>query len=191
MKKNITFFGEINTESSASLIQKILQFSEECHSYNRSNTKEEGPHHLNIIFSSEGGCLEDAFAIYDVLQMVKKEHNHNSKYCKFEVNIYAVGKVMSAAVVVFLAGDHRKVGEHCSFMLHDLFVSFQISSGIENAQKELDYYKALRDKYAFLLSKKTNMHVELIENILSKKTDRYFSPQELMEYGIVHKVLDE
>ena len=55
---------------------------------------------INIYLCTYGGILHDMFAIYDEIKRLSKE---------YEVNIYCVGKIMSAGTVIMLAGDleHR------------------------------------------------------------------------------------
>ena len=68
---------------------------------------------INIYLNTYGGNILDMFAIYDEIKKIQKE---------YIVNIYCVGKVMSAGTIIMLAVDyeHRFAYANTTFMYHTL-----------------------------------------------------------------------
>lgn len=64
---------------------------------------------LTILFSSDGGNVDDGFALYGFLRALP-----------LELTIHNVGMVGSIANAVFLAGQTRYASPHSVFLFHDL-----------------------------------------------------------------------
>lgn len=63
---------------------------------------------LTILFSSEGGSVEDGFSLYGFLSALP-----------LELTMHNIGAVTSIATVVFLAGDRRYASQNTLFYVHD------------------------------------------------------------------------
>ena len=68
---------------------------------------------INIYLSTFGGYIHDMFAIYDEIKTLNKD---------YVVNIFCVGKIMSAGTIIMLAVDneHRFAYQNTTFMYHTL-----------------------------------------------------------------------
>ncbi|MEK7643454.1 MAG: ATP-dependent Clp protease proteolytic subunit [Patescibacteria group bacterium] len=64
---------------------------------------------INVIMYSDGGAVEAALAMYDLVRNVIPVKR---------LNMVATGMVASAAVLVYLAGDYRYMGERAALYLH-------------------------------------------------------------------------
>lgn len=126
---------------------------------------------IEIYLSSYGGEAYSGLAIYDALRA-----------CPCDIIIYANGKIMSAGVLVFLAGDVRYASKHTTFMMHS------VSSGTEGKVKdqEIDVMEAKRINNMMLdiLSERTKMKRNWwYRKILSH--DQYFDAAYAKEIGMV------
>lgn len=68
-------------------------------------SKTDGP--ITIMINSQGGSVNDMFAIYDAMQA-----------CKNEITTIGIGEVCSAAGLLLVAGDKRLAAPHAVFMAH-------------------------------------------------------------------------
>lgn len=126
---------------------------------------------IEIYLSSYGGEAYSGLAIYDAIR---------ASPC--DIIIYANGKIMSAGVLVFLAGDVRYAAKHTAFMMHS------VSSGVEGKVKdqEIDVLEAKRINNVMLdiLAERTKMKKNWwYRKILSH--DFYFDAQTGKELGVV------
>jgi len=76
---------------------------------------------IDIYISSYGGSVYEAFGLYDTLRSLKN----------VIVRTHAIGKVMSAGFILFLAGDERYCSSRTTLMMHS------ISSGMQGKLHEL------------------------------------------------------
>lgn len=126
---------------------------------------------IEIYLSSYGGEAYSGLAIYDAIR---------SSPC--DIIIYANGKIMSAGVLIFLAGDVRYASKHTTFMMHS------VSSGTEGKVKdqEIDVMESKRINNIMLdiLAERTKMKRNWwYRKILSH--DQYFDATYAKEIGMV------
>lgn len=94
----VNIFGEIDEKLSFKVISGLQSMS-------KSKDKS-----IDIYINSEGGEAYSGFAIYDFIRSLTD----------IEVNTYVVGKAMSMASIIFLAGDNRYVYPESTLMLHSV-----------------------------------------------------------------------
>ena len=132
-----------------------------------------GQEAIAIVLHSEGGCLYSAMRIVDLMQMAP-EH----------ITIYTVvrGMAMSAAAMIFCAGDERIMGPNASLMMHSASTCiFGKSGDLEVESKEV---KRLTDGMVKIMADGTGVKKRFFETKLSKNVDYYVSPTEALKAGI-------
>jgi len=88
----------------------------------------ESPDPIHIYLNSDGGCVDSAMALID---MIEKS--------KCDVYTYVVGFAASAAAWIAIAGDRRHITKHSGLMFHA--TSWGAESSIrEVEQSRLDYW---------------------------------------------------
>lgn len=129
---------------------------------------------IELHLSSYGGDIYDGLAIYDAIMS-----------CPCDVVIRATGKIMSAGLLIFLAGDYRVASEHTTFMAH------AVSSGIEGKVRDVEIgvneMKRLNKLMMNILSQRTKRPVAFWEKI-SLSHDKYFDLTEAKEVGIITNI---
>ena len=127
---------------------------------------------IYVYINSYGGDIYDAFGIYDILRACK------------HVDIHTVvsGKVMSAAAIIFLAGDFRYCSPNSRFMIHE--VSDEEIAGknhdVQNAATEL---KIVNEKMIEIISDHVDLSVKKLRTLI--KDDTYYWKEEALELGFV------
>jgi ATP-dependent Clp protease protease subunit len=129
---------------------------------------------IELHLSSYGGDVYDGLAIYDAIMA-----------CPCDVVIRATGKIMSAGLLIFLAGDYRVASEHTTFMAH------AVSSGIEGKVRDVEIdvkeMKRLNGIMMNILSQRTKKPIKFWEKV-TMSHDKYFDLTEAKELGIITNI---
>lgn len=164
----IIFLGtQVNSVVANMLVAQML-FLEQADS--------EAPIHMYI--NSPGGSVYDGLAIYDIMQHIK---------CP--VYTYCVGMAASMGSLLLQAGaeGNRSSLPNSRIMIHQpLGGARGQASDIEIQAKEiLDLKKSLTDIYVKHSSK--NVSYDTFEKLMDR--DKYLSPQEALELGLIDRII--
>jgi ATP-dependent Clp protease, protease subunit len=135
---------------------------------------------IDFWMSTYGGGADDMFSIYDMM-------NHVKENC--EIHTFALGKVMSAGVLLLAAGTkgRRKIGKHCRIMIHSCNAGH--AGAIHNLQNEMDAIRDLQDKYIEAMVAETSLTKRQLKKLLDRKVNVYLTAEEAIEYGIVDEII--
>ncbi len=162
----VFLWGEITAASAGGLIMRLLELQD------KQRDRE-----INLYINSPGGSVDDTLAVYDTMQ-----------FLTCDVATFCVGQAASGAAVILAAGTKGKryALPHSKIMIHQPWgnVTGQASDIAIQAEEVLKAKKVFND----LLAKHTGRDVALIE--AETERDRYLSPAEAKEYGIVDEILD-
>ncbi|MGQ0560827.1 MAG: ATP-dependent Clp endopeptidase proteolytic subunit ClpP [Gemmatimonadota bacterium] len=131
---------------------------------------------IYLYINSPGGSVYAGLAIYDTLQ-----------YMSAPVNTMCMGMAASMAAVLLAAGTKgkRSALPNSRIMIHQPSGGSQgTAADIEIAAKEILY---ARERLNQILAKHTGQTVEQIA--LDVDRDRFLSPQEAKEYGLIDNVV--
>ena len=167
LENRIVFLeGVIDDAGANSVVMKLLYLQSEKRSQE-----------ISLYINSPGGYVSSTLAIYDTMQFLDSP-----------VATYAIGLVASGAALLLAGGAKGKRYSlpHAKIMLHQPAgeVGGQ-ASDIAIAAKEV-----LRDKETLIriLAGHTGQDPARIRS--ETERDRYFTPQEAKEYGLVDEVLE-
>ena len=130
---------------------------------------------IYLYIHSYGGDLEQAFAFCDICLA-----------SRIPIITVGLGVAMSASFLIFLAGHKRYAFKHCSMLVHSGSAGFQgTAEQIEEAQK--NYKKQLNQMKEYILSL-----TEIEERVFNKNRNKdwYLTPDELVKYHVVDKLID-
>ncbi len=160
-------WGEISPNNAGGLIMRLLELQA------KSPDRE-----VSLYINSPGGSVDDTLAIYDTMQ-----------FLSCNVATYCVGQAASGAAMILAAGTKGKrfALPHSKVMIHQPWggVTGQASDIKIQAEEILKSKRMLNE----LLAKHTGRDVEQIER--ETERDRYLTPLEAKEYGIVDEILEE
>jgi ATP-dependent Clp endopeptidase proteolytic subunit ClpP len=161
----------VSEEKVAELIQGLLYLNE----INVLETEEEKKRVIEFYISTYGGNADDMFALYDVMNYVKKET---------DIQTIGLGKVMSAGVLILAAGTqgHRKIGKNCRVMIHNVMGG--TAGSLPNLANELSAIEQLQEDYVNALVDNTKMTKKQLRKMLNEKVNVYLSAEEALELGI-------
>jgi len=141
----------------------------ELESYNRSA--------ITIRIMSWGGSVQSAMAIIGRMRASK---------CKIITEGF--GTIQSAATLILAAGQERRISEFCTFMHHSS--NYGISPGTRHTQAQAFVEQAQREEeqwakwMAEFSDKPKKFYMEQ-----GKHLDVYWTPEQLLEFGIVDKII--
>ncbi|MSR35131.1 MAG: ATP-dependent Clp endopeptidase proteolytic subunit ClpP [Gemmatimonadetes bacterium] len=132
---------------------------------------------INMYINSPGGSVYAGLAIYDTMQHVRAP-----------VSTFCVGMAASMGAVLLAGGakGKRAALPNARIMIHQPSSGAQgTASDIEIAAKEVLH---IREKLNEILAKHTGQTVKRIADDADR--DRFMSPYEAVEYGLLDKVLE-
>jgi len=159
-------WGEIVPGTAGGIIMRLLEL--QAKQPNRD---------INMYINSPGGSVDDTLAIYDTMQ-----------FLSCDVATYCVGQAASGAALILASGQKGKryALPHSKIMVHQPWggVTGQAADIRIQAEEILKAKKLLNE----LLAEHTGRDVEMIES--ETERDRYMSPIEAKEYGIVDEIVE-
>ena len=166
LRERIVFLGQPIDDQVANLITAQLLFLE----------GEDPDKDIAMYVNSPGGEVYAGMAIYDAMQYVKPA-----------VSTVCTGMGMSAAAMILSGGaaGKRFVLPNAKVMIHQGSGGFRgTPADIQIAAKEI---LALTQRMAEIMSKHTGQPVERVMKDIDR--DRFMTPEEAVEYGIVDAVM--
>ena len=139
--------------------------------------KESKTQDVHLYINSPGGGVYAGMAIYDTMQ-----------HLRAPVSTFCVGMAASLGAVLLAAGAEgkRSALPNSRIMIHQPSGGSQgTAADIEIAAKEILH---IREKLNLLMAKHTGQPVETIQEDADR--DRFMSPEEAVEYGLIDQVLE-
>lgn len=131
---------------------------------------------IKIFISSFGGSVYDGLALYDILRA-----------CSSPIHTHGVGKIMSMATYVFLAGDKRSLYKRSTVMIHELSDT-NIGSLEDLKLNILESERIQAILYKICGDRTYKKKLSYWKNI---KRDTYFTADQCIELGIAQYIVDE
>jgi ATP-dependent Clp protease protease subunit len=161
----VFLWGQITPATAGGLIMRLLELWAKA-----------ADRDINLYINSPGGSVDDTLAIYDTIQ-----------YLECDVGTYCVGQAASGGAVILAAGSKGKryALPHSKIMIHQPWggVTGQATDIQIQAEEILKAKRLLNE----ILAKHTSRTVEQVES--ETERDRYLTPAEAKEYGIVDEIL--
>ena len=135
---------------------------------------------INIYLNTVGGYIYDMFSIYDEIKKLTSE---------YIVNIYCVGKIMSAGTIIMLATDleHRFAYQNTTFMYHTL--SGGAFGKIKEMEEDVEESKRLHKLMWNIFKEKTEIPEEKLDEIYKCKKDWFITADQAKKFKVVSKII--
>ena len=132
---------------------------------------------IDIYINSFGGCPYTAMGFYNFIRTLNT--------C--DVNTYNIGCVMSAASIIFVAGDNRYMYEDTVFMLHSVSSMAEGKAHLDLSD-ESDECKRIHKQMCDIYAKHTDKSSKQW-NTMIRYRDKYIRKNEALDIGIVDKII--
>ena len=131
---------------------------------------------IHIYIDSFGGSAYDMWALIDVIESLNTP-----------VYTYCVGSSMSAAFMIFLAGEKRFIGRHATLMYHQL--STWQTGKLQDILDNIDEAQRVQNSMEEYIKERTGLTDSELSEWRNSKIDVYFTPDDAVKRGIATDVL--
>lgn len=133
---------------------------------------------IHLIISTYGGSIDEMFSLYDTI-----------KFLPCPVHTVALGKVMSAGVLLLASGvkGKRLIGGSARIMMHAL--SGGVYGNVFEIENQTKESQRLQKLMVESLAKETKMTKVQIQKVMTPMLDHYVTPTDAVRYGIVDKII--
>jgi ATP-dependent Clp protease protease subunit len=164
----VVLHGDVNEHTISHVIVQLLQLA------NQNNKP------IHLVISTYGGSVDEMFSLYDTI-----------KFLPCPVHTIALGKVMSAGVLLLASGvkGKRAIGRNARIMIHP--ISGGVFGNVFEAVNEVKEHERLQSLMTDALLRETKMSREEIEKIMESGHDCYITPEQAIKMGIVDHFIGE
>ena len=173
----LSLYGPIEEETMGDLCVDLLALKEII----KYSFREDDDKTIDFIVSTYGGEASEAFALYDIMRVVRKD-------C--DIATFGLGKVMSGGVLILAAGTKgkRKIGKNCRLMVHSVVGTSHGS--LYSLENEMEEVRWIQERYTKALAEESKMTEKYIkEELFEKKMNVYLSAEEAVELGIADEII--
>jgi ATP-dependent Clp protease protease subunit len=165
-RREIFLWGEINDESAASVVQKIIFFDGQNHD------------DITIFINSPGGMISSGLAIYDAMQ-----------YAKSDIRTVCMGLAASMGAVILCAGlkGKRQSWENGRIMIHQPLIAGNFFGPASEIKIQAEEMLKVRERLNTILSEHSGQPLKKIEEDTDR--DYFMSSEEAVKYGIVDTIV--
>ena len=164
----VVLHGDVNESSVSLVVGQMLHLA----SINRKP--------IHLVISTYGGSVDEMFTLYDTI-----------KFVPCPVHTIALGKVMSAGVLLLASGTKgkRMIGKSARIMIHP--VSGGVSGNVFEVINDTKEHKRLQDQMVNAIVRETKSTRAQVEKIMSSGHDYYLLPEQAIKMGIVDKIIGD
>ena len=157
---------EVNEHSISNVIVQLLHLANQNH------------RPIHLVISTYGGSVDEMFSLYDTI-----------KFLPCPVHTIALGKVMSAGVLLLASGvkGKRMIGSSARIMIHP--ISGGVLGNVFEAMNEMKEFERLQTLMVSALINETQMKKEEIDKLMKAGHDFFLTPQQAVKVGIVDKII--
>lgn len=161
----VMLHGDVNEHSISLVIAQLLQLA---------NTSRKP---IYLVVSTYGGSIDEMFCLYDTIKLLP---------C--EVHTIALGKVMSAGVLLLASGTKgkRMIGASVRIMMHPIWGS--ASGNVFEIHNEAKEFSRQQELFVETLARETKLTPAQIQKIMKAGHDFYIMPDKAVKYGIVDRI---
>lgn len=164
----VVLHGDVNESSISMVVAQLLHLASINHKP------------ISLVISTYGGSVDEMFTLYDTI-----------KFLPCPVHTIALGKVMSAGVLLLASGakGKRMIGRNARIMIHP--VSGGVSGNVFEVINDTKEHKRLQDQMVAAIVKETKASRVEIEKIMKSGHDFYLLPEQAVKMGIVDKIIGD
>ena len=164
----VVLHGDVNEHSISNVIVQLLQLANINHKP------------IHMVISTYGGSVDEMFSLYDTI-----------KFLPCPVHTIALGKVMSAGVLLLASGikGNRMIGKSARIMIHP--VSGGMFGNVFEAMNEASEHSRLQRLMEEALVKETKMSRKEVDRLMRAGHDCYITPEQAIKLGIVDKLIGD
>lgn len=134
---------------------------------------------IDILINSCGGSVYDGLSLISLIENMKEDG--------YQITTTNMGYALSMGFVISIVGSKRRCYRYATYMHHD--VSFMNYGKLASMEENVESMKILRSRADNIVLKYTNMTQDMLDDILNRKLDKYFTAEEALNMGICDEVI--
>lgn len=138
---------------------------------------EAGVSDITLVIHSPGGLIDPTLAIYSFIRALPAR-----------VNTHAIGFVMSAACLLFLAGENRSADRNARFLFHPAQAPITGSMTGQQVEDRLTQFDAANAAMAQVYHDRTKLTDADIDHFTHGQV--FYTPEEAKDRGIIQTIAD-
>ena len=181
----LSLYGEIDEERASDITYSLMVLKEmgkreEIKTIKKKEVVVTTYEPIDLIISTHGGAGAEMFALYDTMRIIRKD-------C--DINTLALGKVMSAGVLLLAAGTKgkRKITKNCRVMIHSVVAGSH--GALHNLENEMDEIRHIQERHMECLVDETKMTKRQLTKLMDKKINVYLTAEQAVKYGIADEIV--
>ena len=194
-RNDFYFNDDITPETADKFVKSLIQIASEmiANCFNLDLN----PRSINIHICSGGGSIDSAIVMMNAIRSVQRGEFTSIGNIKIplEVNTIIEGDCSSAATLISIVGNHRKIVKGSSVTLHEpRFISIQQQGQVtlatnsrESAYNLEQCSKAMRELYIKFSTNK-NLSEKELEEIMNN--EKQSSCEEMLKLGLVDEIVE-
>ena len=186
VRNHYYFNEEINPDTTRSLIINLHEVALSI--VDESLKVGSIPCPIELHINSPGGSLTDALQIVQVIKDIQ-----SGKACKIgdalvpvKINTYGEGAFCSGASLIHCVGSKRYMSKYSLCLIHPMKSIDGNFKTVEEQRQELDNNELFNRVYKDVYLEHSNLTEEQLNNMM--KIERYYTPQELLSFGLVDEI---
>lgn len=133
---------------------------------------------INLFIDTEGGDMHSAFRLIDAMNM-----------SDIPIRTIGWGKVASAGLLIFMAGDERVISENCSVLSHNAtFNAARYTVKVDDFSHQQEF-KFILQRIMRLYTNCSGQDERYIKKHLLRNNDVYISAEDAIKHGIADKLI--
>ena len=186
VRNHFYFNDEINSDTARALIINLHELALSI--VDESSKVGSIPCPIELHINSPGGSLTDALQIVQVIKDIQ-----SGKACKIgdalvpvKINTYGEGAFCSGASLIHCVGSKRYMSKYSLCLIHPMKSIDGNFKTVEEQRQELDNNELFNRVYKDVYLEHSNLTEEQLNNMM--KIERYYTPQELLSFGLVDEI---
>lgn len=131
---------------------------------------------IKLHITSDGGDANVGLFCYDKLRL-----------SKIPIHTYCEGWAISAASLIYMAGQQRFITEHSKLLIHQLSYENHSSQTYEQMKDNIYNSNMIMQDYKKIYLKETKISEKKLNELLKK--DIFLNVEECIKWGFAHKIL--
>ena len=186
VRNHFYFNDEINSDTARALIINLHELALSI--VDESLKVGSIPCPIELHINSPGGSLTNALQIVQVIKDIQ-----SGKACKIgdalvpvKINTYGEGAFCSGASLIHCVGSKRYMSKYSLCLIHPMKSIDGNFKTVEEQRQELDNNELFNRVYKDVYLEHSNLTEEQLNNMM--KIERYYTPQELLSFGLVDEI---
>lgn len=186
VRNHFYFNDEINSDTARALIINLHELALSI--VDESLKVGSIPCPIELHINSPGGSLTDALQIVQVIKDIQ-----SGKACKIgdtlvpvKINTYGEGAFCSGASLIHCVGSKRYMSKYSLCLIHPMKSIDGNFKTVEEQRQVLDNNELFNRVYKDVYLEHSNLTEEQLNNMM--KIERYYTPQELLSFGLVDEI---